>query len=199
MSLSCAFRSDVVAVMPNLVLYLSYPHSSLAGPHRARQGSVTSVSTSNCRSSTGRDLRVLRKNDEELTDGSAPTIFYTIKKESASAQPAAARHAYPAVTALDACGAVCAAIGGLGEPEAPQPPGANTAKLLAGWIRAFVLRSWDCRRFWSRSMQGLALESAWRICSLFAPPGRVRLLRHVFRARRVDAGEAILTTAARNG
>jgi hypothetical protein len=69
---------------------------------------------------------VLRKNDEELTDGSAPTIFYkcTVKKVSASAQPAAAGAAprIPRSTALDACRAVWAAIGGLGEPEAPQPP-----------------------------------------------------------------------------
>ena len=57
--------------------------------------------------------------------------------------------------------------------------------MKAGCIRAFVLRSCGCRQFRSRSVQGLAHESAWPICSLFSSAGRVRLLRHVFRASRV--------------
>ena len=54
-----------------------------------------SVSSPTWRSSRRRHLRVLRKKDAELTDGSAPTIFYTFEKVNARAEPAAAAHHIP--------------------------------------------------------------------------------------------------------
>ena len=46
-------------------------------------------------SSRRRHLRALRKKDAELTDGSAPIIFYTIEKVNARAEPAAAAQSIP--------------------------------------------------------------------------------------------------------
>ena len=46
-------------------------------------------------SSRRRHLRALRKKDAELTDGSAPTIFYTFEKVSARVQPSSAAHLIP--------------------------------------------------------------------------------------------------------
>ena len=47
------------------------------------------------RSSGRRHLRVVHENDEELTAGSASTIFYTFEKVNARAEPAAAAHHIP--------------------------------------------------------------------------------------------------------
>ena len=61
----------------------------------------------------------------QFRSSSTSTIFYTFKKVSARAQPAAAPPPIPRSQHLTRV-VLCAAIGGLGEPEAPQPPGANT-------------------------------------------------------------------------
>ena len=196
MSLSCAFRSDVVAVMPNLVLYLSHPHSSLAGPHRARQGSVCLNLDLPLLDGTGPKGAAQERRGADRRFGAYHPLY---RQEGERERPTrSSRASHPAVTALDACGAVCAAIGGLGEPEAPQPPGANTAKLdgfgrsccargVAGPIPVVIRAGVGSR------------ERVAHLLSVRALAGRVRLLRHVFHARRVDVGEAILTTAARNG
>jgi hypothetical protein len=140
---------------------------------------------------------VLRKNDEELTDGSAPTILYTVKKVSASAQPAAAaprilrsQH----LTRVVLCVQLSVALGSLKlrnplEPTRQSWMDSGVRVALVGLppipvaIRAGV---------GSR-------ERVAHLLSVRALAGRVRLLRHVFHARRVDVGKAILTTAARHG
>ena len=81
--------------MPNLVYCLSQTLCSLAGTPRGRQDS----------SCLGPDLALLEatslkgpaqaRMDAELTDGSAPIIFYTIEKVNARAEPAAAAQSIP--------------------------------------------------------------------------------------------------------
>ena len=136
-------------MMSDLVLYPSQPHSSLAGPHRARQGSL----------SLNPDLALLDatspKGAAQERRGAAGTFgayhLLYLQEGERPRPPRSSPATHPAVTALDVCGAVCAAIGGLGEPEAPQPLGAHMSKLDAS-PRSCCARgvSADCGRDWCR-------------------------------------------------
>ena len=110
--------------MSNLVLYLSQPHSSLAGPHRARQGSLSLNPDLALLDATSPKGAAQERRGAETPFGAYHLLYLQEGERPRPTRSSPATH--PAVTALDACGAVCAAIGGLGETEAPQPPGANT-------------------------------------------------------------------------
>ena len=79
----------MVKDVSNLVYYLYRTPCSLAGTHRGRQDSSCLGPDLTLLEATA-DLRVLRKKDAELTDHSAPTIFYIFEKVSACAESVAA-------------------------------------------------------------------------------------------------------------
>ena len=115
--------------MPNLVHCLSQTLCSLAGTPRGRQDS----------SCLGPDLALLEATSlkgpaQERGGERAPFGAYHLLylREGERTRPfRSSRAMYPTLTALTARGAVCAALRGRGQPEAPQPRGAHTSKLDA--------------------------------------------------------------------
>ena len=115
--------------MPNLVHCLSQTLCSLAGTPRGRQDS----------SCLGPDLALLEatslKGPAQEGRGAdrwfgAYHLLY-LREGERTRLTCRSRAIHPALTALTACGAVCAALHGLGQPKTPQPHGVHTSNLDA--------------------------------------------------------------------
>ena len=75
--------------------FITYPARCIRSQAPAEVDNSPPVSGPTWRSSRPRHLRVLCKNDAELTGGSAPINFYMFEKVSARAHPAPAAHHVP--------------------------------------------------------------------------------------------------------
>ena len=118
----------MVKDVSNLVYYLYRTPCSLAGTHRGRQDS----------SCLGPDLTLLEATGpkgaaQEGRGADRPFGAYHLlylREGERLRRIRRSRLIHPALTALTACGAVCTALHGLGQPKAPQPHGAHTPKLV---------------------------------------------------------------------
>ena len=75
--------------------FITWPEPRVRSQALTEIDKTSSVLGPTWRSSGRRHLRVVHENDEELTAGSASTIFYTFEKVNARAEPAAAAHHIP--------------------------------------------------------------------------------------------------------
>ena len=76
---------------------------------------------------------MVHENDEELTRDRGFGVYHLLylREGERTRRTRRSRASHPTLTVLTACGAVCAALRGLGQPEAPQPHGSRMSKLDA--------------------------------------------------------------------
>ena len=118
------FDLYAVAEASNLVFHMSQPHCSLAGSLRGRRGSITLNPDLVLLEATSLKGPVQERGGERAPFGAYHLLYL---REGERTRPThTSRATHPALTALDVCGAVCAGIRCLGEPEAPQPHRAQT-------------------------------------------------------------------------
>ena len=155
-------------VMPNLVHCLSQTLCSLAGTPRGRQDS----------SCLGPDLALLEATSlkgpaqEGRGAGRAFGAYHLLylREGERTRLTCRSRAIHPALTALTACGAVCAALHGLGQPKAPQPHGVHTSNLVVS-LRPCCARA-------------VPVDSGRVPCSCWAPGSRSRFPVHGRHTRR---------------
>ena len=162
--------------MPSLrrrTSFITRPSPTTVSQALTEVDKARSVSTPTWRSSRRRHLRVLYENDQRRGADRPFGVYHLLylREGDRTRLTLSSRASPPALTALTACGAICTALHGLGQPKALQPHGAHTSNLDA------CLRPCRAREDAARSGRLACIRWVRRSRGAFPIRGRCRCRR----------------------